>query len=301
MAFVFCTPKGIIPPIVTPFHADGNVDYPMLRKMTGHLVESGVHGIFPLGTSGEFYAVPDADYRKILQTVKDEIRGRVPVYAGANHITPQGVIHLIRICEEVGVDAVSVLTPMFVSQTQDELYQYYKAIAASTELPIVLYNNRPKTNVTIEPKTVARLAEIDNIIAVKDSTGDLANTLEYIRLTRGNPHFHVLVGRDTLIFPALCCGAAGAIASCANVAPKVAVAIYNRFVAGDYKGALEAQFQFTPIRLACSMGSFPAVIKEGLRQEGIDVGKCADPIQELNPDEKKRLHRVLVEASLIAE
>ena len=285
MGFV---PRGIIPPIITPLTDDGEVNYPVLRQMVNHLIDNGVHGLFPLGTTGEFYAFDDDTYRKILETVKDETRGRVPVYGGANHITTRGVIRLVKICEEVGVDAVSVLTPMFVSQTQDELYAYYKEIAESTSLPIILYNNKPKTNVTITPATVAKLAEIDNIVAVKDSTGDMTNAAEYIRLTR-----------DTLIHAALCYGATGAIASCANVAPRIAADIYDKFMEGDLKGSLDAQFELAPLRIACGMGTFPAVIKEGLVQQGIPVGKCLAPIGELTPEEKEKLHQVLVDMKLV--
>ena len=296
MGFV---PRGIIPPIITPLTDDGEVNYPVLRQMFNHLIDNGVHGLFPLGTTGEFYAFDDDTYRKILETVKDETRGRVPVYGGANHITTRGVIRLVKICEEVGVDAVSVLTPMFVSQTQDELYAYYKEIAESTSLPIILYNNKPKTNVTITPATVAKLAEIDNIVAVKDSTGDMTNAAEYIRLTRDNDNFHVLMGRDTLIHAALCYGATGAIASCANVAPRIAADIYDKFMEGDLKGSLDAQFELAPLRIACGMGTFPAVIKEGLVQQGIPVGKCLAPIGELTPEEKEKLHQVLVDMKLV--
>lgn len=296
MAF---TPRGIIPPIITPLTDEGEVNYEVLRQMVNHLIEEGVHGLFPLGTTGEFYAFDDDTYRKILETVKDETAGRVPVYGGANHITTRGVIRLVKICEEVGVDAVSVLTPMFVSQTQDELYDYYAEIAASTTLPIILYNNQPKTNVTITPATVARLAKIDNIVAVKDSTGDMTNAAEYIRLTRDNPNFSVLMGRDTLIYAALCYGAAGAIASCANVAPRITADIYDKYMAGDHQGALEAQFTLAPLRIACSMGTFPAVIKEGLVQEGFAVGKCLAPIAELKPEEKEKLHKVLEDMKLV--
>ena len=296
MGFV---PRGIIPPIITPLTDDGEVNYPVLRQMVNHLIDNGVHGLFPLGTTGEFYAFDDDTYRKILETVKDETRGRVPVYGGANHITTRGVIRLVKICEEVGVDAVSVLTPMFVSQTQDELYAYYKEIAESTSLPIILYNNKPKTNVTITPATVAKLAEIDNIVAVKDSTGDMTNAAEYIRLTRDNDNFHVLMGRDTLIHAALCYGATGAIASCANVAPRIAADIYDKFMEGDLKGSLDAQFELAPLRIACGMGTFQAVIKEGLVQQGIPVGKCLAPIGELTPEEKEKLHQVLVDMKLV--
>lgn len=296
MAFV---PRGVIPPIITPLTDDGEVNYDVLRQMVNHLIEQGVHGLFPLGTTGEFYAFDDDTYRKILETVVDETKGRVPVYGGANHITTRGVIRLVKICEEVGVDAVSVLTPMFVSQTQDELYAYFAEIAASTSLPIILYNNKPKTNVTIEPATVAKLAQIDNIVAVKDSTGDMTNAAEYIRLTRHCDNFHVLMGRDTLIYAALCYGASGAIASCANVAPRIAADIYDKYMAGDLAGALEAQFTLAPLRIACNMGTFPAVIKEGLVQEGIPVGKCLAPIAELKPEEKEKLHQVLEDMGLV--
>ena len=292
-------PYGIVPPIITPFTDDGKIDFPMLRKMTNHLIESGVHGVFPLGTTGEFYAFTTDEVREIFKAVKEEAAGRVPVYGGANHITTRGVIEILGVCEEVGVDAVSVLTPMFISQTQDELYTYYKKVAAATSLPIILYNNAPKTNVTIAPATAAKLAEIDNIVGVKDSTGDMTNTAEYIRLTRGNDNFSVMMGRDTLIFAALCYGASGSIAATANVAPKLVASIYNKFMAGDMQGALDAQFELAPLRIACGMGTFPAVIKEGLVQQGINVGKCLEPIAELSPDEKEKLRAVLRNMGLV--
>lgn len=292
-------PYGVIPPVVTPLTDAGEVNYSVLRQLVNHLIDNGVHGLFPLGTTGEFYAFSNEEYRKILATVVEETRGRVPVYGGANHITTRGVIEMIKICEEVGVDAVSVLTPMFISQTQDELYDYFAEIAASTKLPIILYNNQPKTNVAVTPATVAKLAQIENIVAVKDSTGDMTNTAEYIRLTRDNENFHVLMGRDTLIHAALCYGAVGAIASCANVAPRIAADIYDRYVAGDVKGSLEAQYVLAPLRIATNMGTFPAVIKEGLVQQGIPVGKCLAPIAELSSEEKEKLHAILKEMNLL--
>lgn len=292
-------PRGIIPPVVTPLTNDGQVNEEVLRELINHFIHQGVHGLFPLGTTGEFYAFSNEEYRRILEITVEETKGRVPVYGGANHITTRGVIEMVKICEEVGVDAVSVLTPMFVSQTQSEVYNYFETIANSTKLPIILYNNKPKTNVTIEPATVAKLAKIDNIVAVKDSTGDMTNSAEYIRLTRDNDNFHVLLGRDTLIHAGLCYGATGAIASCANVAPKVAVDIYNKYIEGDVQGSLEAQFTLAPLRIACNMGTFPAVIKEGLMQQGFNVGKCLEPIAELTQEEKGKLAAVLKEMKLI--
>ena len=165
-------PHGIIPPVVTPFTPEGKVDEKAYRKMISHLIEEGVHGIFPLGTTGEFYAFDKSEVKRIFEVAKDEVAGRVPIYAGCSHITTRGVIELTHIAEEVGYDAVSVLTPMFVSQTQDELYDFYKTVAANTKLPVIMYNNKPKTNVTVTPETIQKLAQVKNIIAVKDSTGD---------------------------------------------------------------------------------------------------------------------------------
>lgn len=302
-------PYGIILPIITPFDENGRIDYPALAKMAVHLVDNGVHGLFPFGTTGEFYAVSDEEYVKALETVRDAVASKTNRYgkpiqliAGCSHITTREVVRLIKLVEGVGgYDAVSVLTPMFVSQTQDELYAYYKTIADSTTMPVIMYNNLPKTNVTITPATAARLAkDCGNIIGVKDSTGDMTNTGEYLRLTmEERDHFNVMMGRDTLIYAALHYGCSGAVASCANVAPRVVADIYDKFMDGDWKGALEAQYRLAPLRIACGMGTFPEVIKEGLVLQGIPVGKCLEPIAELRPDEKEKLRQVLVDMNLI--
>jgi 4-hydroxy-tetrahydrodipicolinate synthase len=296
MGFV---PKGIVVPVVTPLKPDGSFNEPVYRQLIEHLARAGVHGVFPFGTTGEFYAFDDDAYRHVLEVTMDAVAGRMHVYAGANHITTRGTIAIARVAEQVGVDALSVLTPMFISQSQQELYDHYRAIAQATCLPIVIYNNKPKTNVTVAPETVARLAEIPNIVGVKDSTGDMTNTEEYIRLTRHRDDFHVLMGRDTLIYAALCYGASGAIASCANVAPRVAVEIYERHLAGDAQGALEAQFKLSMLRMASNMGTFPVVIKEGLQLLGIDVGRCVEPIAPLSSSERARLREVLVNMELL--
>lgn len=292
-------PYGIIPPVITPFTEDGKFNESVFRKVINFLIKEGVHGIFPMGTTGEFYAFSKDEVKHIFEVAVDEVKGRVPVYGGTSQISTRGTIELVHIAEEAKVDAVSVLTPMFVSQTQDELYDFYKTVASNTKLPVIMYNNKPKTNVTIAPETVARLSEIENIVGVKDSTGDFTNSAEYIRLTRGNKNFTVLVGRDTLIYAGLCYGAGGAIASCANVAPRIVADIYDKFKAGDLKGALEAQFVLNPLRIASNMGTFPEVIKEGLELQGFPVGKCLSPIKPLCAQDREKLQAVLKDMGLV--
>lgn len=293
------TPKGIVIPVITPVTADGTFKEAEYRRLLNYFIDNGVHGVFPFGTTGEFYAFDNGFFRHVLEVTMDEVKGRMDVYAGTNHITPKGAIELAKIAEEVKVDALSVLTPMFVSQTQKEVEHYYRTVADGTSLPIVIYNNKPKTNVTVEPATIARLAKVENIIAAKDSTGDMTNTEEYIRLTRDNPDFHVMMGRDTLIYAALCYGAVGAITSCGNVAPGIAVEIYNKFMAGDHAGALDAQFRLSALRIATNMGTFPVTIKEALKLIGFDTGDCVAPILPLEDEQREKLRTVLTQIGLI--
>lgn len=291
-------PFGIIPPMVTPLTKDGKINEKALRQLVNFLIDGGVHGLFPIGTTGEFYALSDDEFRAVLEITKDEAAGRVPVYGGVNHITTRGIVRLAQIAQDVGVDALSALTPMFISPSQEQIYQHYVTLARNTDLPIILYNNKPKTGVDITPATVARLADIENIVGIKDSTGDMTNTEEYLRLTR-NKNFHVMLGRDTLIYAGLCYGASGAVASCANVAPKLISGIYECFQKGDHEGARELQFKVAPLRIAFNLGTFPAVIKAGLGLLGIDVGECFAPVGPLSDEEMKKLRAIMEEMELL--
>ena len=287
------TPRGIVVPVVTPINENGELNEQAYRGLVDYLADNGIHGVFPFGTTGEFYAYDLGFYTHLLEVTKDAVHGRMQIYAGANHITTRGAVRIAREVEKIGgIDALSVLTPMFVSQTQEEVCTYYQEIAAETGLPIIIYNNKPKTNVTVEPATIVRLAAISNIVAVKDSTGDMTNAEEYIRLTRGMD-FSVMMGRDTLILAGLHYGASGAIASCANVAPRIAVDIYEKFQQKDYQGALDAQFKLSALRIATNMGSFPVTLKEALKLIGHDCGDCVEPILPLHEDQREKLRTVL--------
>lgn len=293
------TPRGIIPAVVTPLTSAGKFSEPAMRNLINYLIDGGVHGLFITGTTGEFYGLTPEEKREIYQVTLDETRGRVPIYAGTNGITTRESVMLTQLAEECGIDAVSILTPMFITPTQEQLIAHYKTIAANTSLPVLLYNNPPKTGVNLTAPTVAKLAEVPNIVSIKDSSGDLTLTAEYIRLTRGIDNFNVLMGRDTLIYGALCYGAAGSIASCANVAPRLCADIYDKYMAGDLQGSLEAQFKLAPLRIAFTIGTFPAVIKESLALLGIDVGPCMDPVGPMNDEEREKVRQVLIGMDLI--
>lgn len=297
MSFI---PRGILPAMITPMTKEGKVNIPALRKLIEFLIDGGVHGIFSIGTTGEFYALTNAEYQEILEVTVDQVKGRVPVYAGANAIGTRQCTELASIASKVGgIDALSVLTPYFIGMTQQEMYNHFAAIANSTDMNIILYDNAPKTHLTIKPATVEKLAAVPNIVGIKDSTGDLTNTADIIKRTRDNESFHVMMGRDSLIHAALSYGATGAVAATANVAPKLVSSIYNKYVAGDIAGSLEDQYKLVPLRIAFGLGSFPTVIKEALELMGIEAGPCAMPTGVMTAEEKEQLKRVLIEMELL--
>lgn len=286
-------PKGIIPAMITPLTAAGKLNEKATRKLVNYLIDGGVHGLFIVGTTGEFYGMTPEEKKEVFQVVMDENQGRVAIYAGTNGITTRESVELTQLAEDCKVNAVSVLTPLFITPNQEQLIKHYTTIANNTSLPVVLYNNPPKTGVNLTAAAVAKLAEVPNIVSIKDSSGDLTLTAEYIRLTQGRDDFSVMVGRDTLIYGALCYGAVGSIASCANVAPRLCVDIYEKYMAGDLKGALAAQFTLAPLRIAFTIGTFPAVIKESLTLLGIDAGPCMEPVGPMTAEEREKLRHVL--------
>src|SRR6266849_3654596 len=186
---------GIIPPVATPMQANEDLDLPRLKWFLDHLIASGVHGVFVLGTNSEFYALDEREKQEVIATAVAHVNKRVPVYAGTGAETTREAVRLTRMAEREGADGVSVITTYFVSPTQKEIADHYRRIAESTPLPVVLYNN-PATcgGVKIDVDTVARLAELPNILGIKDSSGDLTNTIEYLRVVPDR--FAVMQGRD---------------------------------------------------------------------------------------------------------
>ncbi len=292
-------PKGIIPAMVTPIDKTGRINEAALRKLVNHLIDGGVHGLFPVGSQGEFFALTFEQKKEVIRIVVNETRGRVPIYAGTGAVTTREAIETTKMARDLGVSAVSVLTPYFVTPNQKELIEHYVTIAkAVPDLPILLYSNPDRTQVSFPVATVLELAAVDNIIGIKDSSGDMSMTGEYIRITRGM-NFHVLAGRDTLIYATLCYGGTGSICATANVDPRVPVEIYEAFIVGDHKRALDAQFRLAPLRIAFGLGTFPAVIKEALNMISIDAGPAIRPVGPMTPENREKLRKILADMGLL--
>jgi 4-hydroxy-tetrahydrodipicolinate synthase len=284
-------PFGIIPAMVTPLTAEEAINETALRRLTNHLIDGGCHAVFAVGSQGEFWAFSAEEKERVWRIVVEETHGRVPVYAGTAAVTTREAVALTRRAEMAGVDAVSVLTPYFISPTDGQLHDHYKSIAQSTSLPVLLYSNPARTGVKLSVGLVAKLAEVPNIVGIKDSSGDLELAAEYIRAAPEK--FSVLMGRDTLIYAGLLYGARGAIAATANVKPRLVADIYDKFLAGDLDGARRSQQALAPLRLAFSWGTFPVVIKEALDLMGLVGGPARAPVGPLSAEQREKLRGVL--------
>jgi 4-hydroxy-tetrahydrodipicolinate synthase len=290
--------QGIIPPVATPMQANEDLDLPRLKWFLDRLINAGVHGVFVLGTNSEFYALDEREKQQVIATAIEHVRGRVPVYAGTGAESTREVIRLTRMAEREGVQGVSIITPYFILPNQQEIYDHYRRIAESTSLPVVLYNN-PATcgGVKIDVETCVRLAEIPNILAIKDSSGDLQNANEMVRAVP--ERFSVLMGRDTLIFQAMLFGARGAVPATANIAPRLVVDIYEAAIRGDIAAAKAAQIRLNPVRLGLALGTAPTGVKGALELMGESIGPCRSPVGPLTAAGQLKMRAALVAAGLI--
>lgn len=291
--------KGVIPPIITPVDDEENVDEQVLKNVIDYVIDGGVHGVFVLGSNGEFYAFDFENQKRTVEAAVRHVNKRVPVYAGASAITTKECIKLARMAEDAGADALTVLTPMFIRPNEKEMYYHFEAIAKSTNLPVILYNNPDKTNNNISVSLLEKLARIDNIIGIKNTSYDFVQTVEYIRVTRNNENFKVLSGSDYLIYATLAYGGAGCIAGTANVAPRLVVDIYEKYMAGNYQGAMEAQYRLIPLRNTYNYGSFPVVMKDCMNLLGLNAGHPVKPIDHCSEERLQEVKKVLYDLGLI--
>ena len=265
--------KGVDVPILTPIDENEMIDEARLRDQVDYVIEGGVLGILAFGSNGEFYMVEEDEMERGLKIMLDQAAGRVPVYFGIGAISTKKCCRLAKMAVEAGAAGISVLQPMFLKPTEAELYNHFKTIAESVpETPMLLYNNPGRVGYTMSAGLVERLAhEVPNIVGMKDTSGDITQTSEFIRRTR-DVNFKVFGGKDTLLYASLCHGAVGGVCTAANFMPELITDVYNKFVAGDLAGSLEAQFKLNPVRLSMDAASFPVAAKDMANLRGRDMG-----------------------------
>lgn len=265
--------KGVVVPILTPIDENEMIDEKKLREQVDYVIDGGVLGILAFGSNGEFYVIEEDEMERGLKIMVDQAAGRVPVYFGIGAISTKKCVRLAKMAVANGAAGISILQPMFLKPTETELFQHFKTIAdAVPETPVLLYNNPGRVNYTMSANLVDRLAhEVENIVGMKDTSGDITQTSEFIRRTR-DVNFKVFGGKDTLLYASMCHGAVGGVCTAANFMPELITDVYNKFVAGDLQGSLEAQFKLNPVRLSMDGASFPVAAKDMANLRGREIG-----------------------------
>jgi len=290
--------KGIITPVVTVFDDDENINEYGFRKIIEHLIAHGVYGIFACGGQGEGHSLTTDEKLRLYDVSMETVNGRLPVLLGTNANTTRLAIELTRAAKNKGADAATILTPYYISPTQDELYKHYCDIMDAVDIPVIVYNNPWRTHLNIQPETVARICDYSpNMIGIKDSSGDLALTLGYKRLCPD--YFKVFVGRDQLIYSSLCSGLDGAVAATSNAAVDIVVGIYNEFIAGNLKAAWAYQDKLIPFREFFSKGTFPVIVKEAMTLQGLPAGPCRRPVGPISEEKREMLRGILMDMGLM--
>jgi 4-hydroxy-tetrahydrodipicolinate synthase len=289
--------EGIIAPMATALTRDEKIDEKSTRKLVDFLIDGGIDGLFPLGTSGEF-ALFDREERKIVvETVVDQTNGRVPVLAGVSDPSLQNVLAFAKDAEDAGADGVVATPPYYYSTGEDGIFTHFETIARVSGLPLLVYNIPEWTHLFVPPSVVQRLAEKQLIVGMKYTEYNLLNLLRFLKVA--GKRIAIFTGSDAMTFTNLEFGGSGGVIGVANVAPKRCSAVFDAFRRGNLEAARVAQSNLLPIIEAISVGRFPAGLKESMRMIGMPVGSVRSPLQGLTADEQRRVAGFLKESGLL--
>lgn len=285
---------GSIVALVTPMKADGAVDWPALERLVEWHVAEGTHGIVPMGTTGESATLDTDEHLAVIRRTVEVVAGRIPVIAGTGSNSTAESIHQTQEAARLGADACLLVTPYYNRPTQEGLYQHYKAIAAVTDVPLVLYNVPPRTACDLKPETIARLAEIPRIVGIKEASGDPNRTHDI--LSRVPEGFFVLSGEDAQTLRMMELGAVGTISVTANVLPRMMAEFCGAFLAGDRERAAALDEQLQPIHEILFCETSPSPTKWALYEMGrIDRGirlPLLELSEQLRPALRARLKTI---------
>lgn len=294
--------NGIITPIVTPFNDDEkqSINYDATDQLIDHLIDNGVQGIFPLGSNGEFPMLSVNERIDFSKHVIEYVNHRVPVYVGTGACNTAEAIYLSKKAEQMGADALSVITPYFYKLNDEAIYNYYVAIAQAVNIPIILYNIPGNTQNSINPQTLDKLASLPNICGIKDSSGNIDLINSYLSVVKKHSNLHFLIGSDSKISYAYKHGASGAIAGTSNLLVQHVVALNNALLSGDEKNAQKLQEDLNPLRNVMHKAPVPSVLKEAVSMAGIaPVGDARRPEAVPNKELKAEIKDMLKYYKLI--
>jgi 4-hydroxy-tetrahydrodipicolinate synthase len=288
--------KGALVAIVTPF-ANGTVDEEGLRSLIEFQIENGTSGIVPCGTTGESPTLSHEEHKRVIEITVEQVKKRVPVVAGAGSNNTAEAIDLTKHAKAVGADAALHITPYYNKPTQEGLFRHYEAIAKETKFPLVVYNIAGRTGVNIEPATMARMAELPEIVAVKEASGNLGQMAEIVQLC--GDKLTLLSGDDNLILPILAIGGTGVISVIANIAPRQTADIIAAWEAGDVKKAQELYIKLLPLCKAMFLETNPIPVKTAAALLGlIPDGGLRLPMCEMAAANLEKLKKALADYGL---
>lgn len=289
----------VIPAMVTPFDSGGAVDDGRARELARHLVDLGCDGIVVAGSTGEAPVLDDGEKERLLAAVVEAVGERVFVWAGTGTYDTHHTVELSRRAEAAGADGLLVVAPYYNKPPQEGLYRHFRAVAEAVSLPILLYNIPGRTGVNMTPATVARLAEIPNIVGIKESTGNLDQASEIRALTPQD--FLIYSGDDSLTLPLLAVGAHGVISVAAHLVGDRLQAMIAAFDRGDVAGARAIHLELMPLFKGLFVTTNPIPVKAALRLHGWDVGGLRLPLVPPAPAEEETLRRILGALGLLRE
>lgn len=289
--------SGAFVAIVTPFK-EGKVDEEKFRELIEFQISNGTHGIVPCGTTGESATLTYEEHKRLIKIAVEQVKGRVPVIAGAGSNNTLESLELIEFAKSVKADAALVITPYYNKPTQEGLYLHYKYLAESTKFPIVMYNVPGRTGVDLMPETVERLSKIPNIVGIKEATGSIQRTCEIIEKIE-REDFCVLSGEDSIVYPMICVGAKGVISVVSNVAPRDMAMLVESALKGDYKTAKELHYKLQPLAKAMFIETNPIPVKTALSMMGMINEELRLPLCKMSDTNKEKLRKVLLDYGLI--
>ncbi len=284
--------------IVTPFHADGSVNYNKLEELINYQIDHGTDSIIICGTTGESPTLSEKEHVEVIKKAIEFTKKRVPVIAGTGSNSTQTAIELSVEAVEAGADGLLVITPYYNKATQAGLVQHFTAIADAAKAPIIMYSVASRTGVNIAPETAATLVKnVDNIVGIKEASGNISQVAKIMNLTDGK--IDLYSGNDDQIVPIMSLGGLGVISVLSNVAPQYTHDICAKYLAGDVKGSMEMQLKAIPLveKLFCEVNPIP--VKKALNLMGFEVGGLRMPLTELTKANEEKLAAAMREFGIL--
>lgn len=289
--------KGAGVAIITPFHADGSVNYDKLDELINYHCENGTDSIVICGTTGESSTLTEEEHMECIKFTVERTKKRIPVIAGTGSNCTRTAIEMSKEADGAGADGLLLVTPYYNKATQAGLVAHYKAIASEVKAPIILYSVKSRTGMNIDPATVAQLvSEVPNIVGIKEASGDIAQIAKIMQMTEGN--IDLYSGNDDQIVPLLSLGGKGVISVLSNIAPQETHDICAKFFDGDLEGSRALQLKALPLisQLFCEVNPIP--VKKAANLMGMEVGSLRMPLTEMTEENAAKLAKAMVDFGL---